>query len=246
MQGLVRGLNKSRTSMLALMIGGALLAAGCSNSGSSGTTTTQAPTTTTTPSGSSSTTTTTQSNPAEGLLGKFQSGEHATFTASYKITSATSPGSTLTIAQQPPNSLFKITTSSSTTEFIQTSGKTYLCSEIVSKWSCYSEGASSPEAALVKLYEPQTYLPYFQAAARAAGGHATYSQKTVNGLSLSCIAVTGVTGEEGTATVCVTAQGILGLVSSTAGKGSSFEIQSYSGSVSGNAFVLPAKPTSLG
>ena len=62
------------------------------------------------------------------LLSKFQSGEHATFIATYKITSGSSKSLTsLTIAEQPPDSLFGGTTDSGTFKLITLGTKSYIC-----------------------------------------------------------------------------------------------------------------------
>jgi hypothetical protein len=103
-------------------------------------------------------------------------------------------------------------------------------------------------ADLFALYQPNYYLPYFQAAAKAAGGQVSYSSKSVNGLSLSCVSVTGATNEKGTGTFCVTSQGVLGYVSwtgTTAADAGSFEITSFSTTVPAGEFTLPATPTTI-
>ena len=244
----------------------AILAAGCSSGTTNPTTSTSASsttvttsagsssTTTTTAAGASSSTTTTTSAGASGsgLLSKFQSGEQATFVATYKVTSGASKSLTsLTIAQQPPDSLFGGTSSSGNFELITLGKKGYICSGQSSGGTggmCLSEGAAASEADLFKIYEPNFYLPYFQAAAKASGGQVSYSSKTVNGISLSCISVTGAAGEKGTGTFCVTGQGVLGYVAwtgATASDNGSFEITSYSTSVPANEFTLPATPTTI-
>ena len=109
-----------------------------------------------------------------------------TFIATYKITSssATDKLTSLTIAQQSPNQLFKAVTSTGTFEFLTIGTKSYLCSQTASKWICLNGGKSLPEADLFAVYEPGTYLPLVQAAAKD-GAHASYSSKTVNGFPLS-------------------------------------------------------------
>jgi hypothetical protein len=253
----------------------AILAAGCSSGTTNPTTSTSASsttvttpaasssttvttsaasssTTTTTVASSSTTTTTSAGASGSGLLSKFQSGEQATFVATYKVTSGASKSLTsLTIAQQPPDSLFGGTSSSGNFELITLGKKGYICSGQSSGGTggmCLSEGAAASEADLFKIYEPNFYLPYFQAAAKASGGQVSYSSKTVNGISLSCISVTGAAGEKGTGTFCVTDQGVLGYVAwtgATASDNGSFEITSYSTSVPANEFTLPATPTTI-
>ena len=257
---------RTATGLVALAAAG-MLATACGSSASTGTSSTAATTTTAAgATGSTSTTagstgatgatgatgnsTTTSTTSAGGLgsafLGKFQSGEHLTFTATYTITSSsgTDKLTSLTIAQQSPNQLFKAVTTTGTFEFLTIGTKSYLCSQTAGKWICLNGGKSLPEADLFAVYEPGTYLPLVQAAAKD-GAHASYSTKTVNGFPLQCVTVTGATGQKGTGTFCVTSQGVLGYVSySGTGSGSgSFSITNFSGSVPGSDFTLPAKPT---
>ena len=270
MTKLAGSFKSKRTVVGAFLVLIAVVAAGCSSSstGSNSTTTTSgaasstttattAATTTTAASSSttttiaaSSTTTTLSSSSFSGLLSKFQSGEHATFVATYKITSGASKELTsLTLAQQSPDQLFKGSTSTGTFEFLTLGTKSYLCSQSASAAAtCFNSGASNPEAEMFSLYEPSKYLPYFEAAASAAGGHATASTKTVNGYPLSCVTVSGAANENGTGTFCVTGQGVLGYVAwtgTTAADSGSFEITSYSTTVPSGEFALPATPTSI-
>jgi hypothetical protein len=238
-------------------------AAGCSSASTGSTTTTTtaaprassttststAPTTTssTTSTSTSSTTTIAASNAfASSLLNKFQSSERATFVATYKLTSATHSLSSLTIAQQSPNELFEGTSSTGTFQLFSLGTKSYICSKSAATTSCFSTAAETSEAELFAAYEPGTYLPYFEAAASAAGAHTSTSSRTVNGFALSCVTVSGLKGETGTGTFCVTSQGVLGYVSWTGTSSSgSFEIESYSTSVPAGEFTLPAKPTTV-
>ena len=93
-----------------------------------------------------------------------------------------------------------------------------------------------------------TTCPTCRRPPRPRARQVSYSSKSVNGLSLSCISVTGAKGEKGTGTFCVTPQGVLGYVSWTGTTGSqagSFEITSFSTSVPADEFTLPATPTKL-
>ena len=246
------GTRRAVTGLGVLVLAGALASA-CGGSSSSGTTTTSPPTTS---AGSSTTSPSTTATTAAGsglsgtaFLGRYQSGQHATFIATYKITSsATHKLTTLTIAQQSPNSVFSGVSGPDTFEFLTIGTKSYLCSHAVNKWICLNGGKSNPEAALFDLYQPGKYLPYVQAAVNKAGAHATYSTKTVNGFQLSCVSVTGAPHENGTGTFCVTSQGVLGYVSYTGtspSQNGSFEITSYSTTVPASEFVLPAKPIAI-
>ena len=242
----------------------AIVAAGCSNSSTSTTTTTAASQTTVTTAAPSSSTTATTAAPSSSttttlstglsgsnLLSKFKSGEHATFIATYKITSGGSKSLTsLTIAEEPPDSLFGGTTASGSFKLITLGTKSYICSGGAGGTgaTCFSAGAEASLADVFALYEPNYYLPYFQAAAKAAGAQVSYSSKSVNGFSLSCVAVAGATNEKGTGTFCVTDQGVLGYVSwtgATAASAGSFEITSFSTTVPSGEFTLPATPTTI-
>ncbi|MGA3354730.1 MAG: hypothetical protein ABSD85_16345, partial [Acidimicrobiales bacterium] len=141
--------------------------------------------------------------------------------ATYKITSSSSKElTTLTIAQRSPDQLFEGITTSGTFEFITLGTKSYECSKSAASSTCFSAGASTPQAELFALYEPKEYLPYFQAAVSAEGAHTSYSSMSVNGYSLSCLSVTGAPNETGTGKFCVTAQGVLGYVAWTGAKAS--------------------------
>lgn len=242
----------------------AIVAAGCSSSSTPPTTTTTAAssTTVTTAAPSSSTTSTTvapsstTTAPSTGLLGssllsKFKAGEHQTFIATYKIISGTSKSLTsLTIAEQSPDSLFAGTSSSGSFKLITLGTKSYICSggSGGTAATCFSAGAEASLADVFAFYEPSYYLPYFQEAATAAGGHVSYSSKSISGFSLSCISVTGAKDENGTGTFCVTPEGVLGYVAwtgTTASSAGSFEITSFSTSVPSGEFTLPATPTTI-
>jgi hypothetical protein len=248
---------------LGLAVVVAVVAAGCSSTSTSTTTTTattkttvttaapKTSTTVTTVAPSSTTTTPSTGLSGSSLLSKFKSGEQATFIATYKITSGSSKSLTsLTIAEEPPDSLFGGTTASGTFKLITLGTKSYICSGGAGGTgaTCFSEGAEASLADLFALYQPNYYLPYFQAAAKAAGAQVSYSSKSVNGFSLSCVSVTGATNEKGTGTFCVTGQGVLGYVSwtgATAASAGSFEITSFSTTVPSDEFTLPATPTTI-
>ena len=236
---------------LALLTTVAVLAAGCSSSSTGTTTTTTKPAgssnTTTKPAGSS-TTTTPSGLSGSGLLSKFRSGENATFIATYRFTTSTQDLTSLTIARQGSDSIFKGTTASSDFELVTTGGKSYVCTTPTGgSTTCYKEtGIGSSLAEIFDAYSSSAYLPYFQEAASASGGHATFSSKSVNGISLSCVSVSNVGSNAGT--FCVTAQGVLGYVGWSGTKksaGGSFEITSFQTSVPSNEFTLPAKPTTI-
>lgn len=257
----VTRLSSSRASTAGALVILAAVLAGCSSAstGSTTTTTTAAATTTTTTaaattsttaasttSTSSTTTTAPTNSAASSLLDKFQSSEHATFIATYKLTSASHSLSSLTIAQQSPDEVFEGTSATGSFQLFTLGTKSYVCSKSAATTSCFGTSAATSETELFAAYEPGTYLPYFEAAAAAAGAHTTTSSKTVNGFSLSCVTASGLKGETGTGTFCVTSQGVLGYVSWTGTSDSgNFEIESYSTTIPAGEFTLPAKPTTV-
>ena len=233
------------TALLATV---AILAASCSSSTAPATTSTTAAQTTST-TAASTTSTTAAGGSVANLLNLFKTGQGATFTATYKIMGSGSL-TTLTLAQQSSDLLFKGSSASGNFELISLGAKSYICIQqgAAGSWTCYDSGATTASYAdMFALYEPKNYLPYFQAAAAAAGGHASYSTKTVGGYTLQCITVSGVKGETGTGTFCVTPQGVLGYVgwSGSGAKAGSFEISSYSATVPASDFTLPATPSKL-
>lgn len=236
----------------AAMLAVGLLAAACSSSSSSSTTTTTSGGGTTTTTSGGGKTTTTGAGGGSGangsaFLNRFKTGQHATFSASYKVTSSGKTGITsFSLVQQPPNSKFVVAVSSGTVEFITTGGKSYYCIQHGGAWTCLNGGATaSMAAAAFSFAQPGTYLPAIEAAAAAKGGHASNSTKTVNGVAVQCVSVNGAAGQTGTATYCVTAQGVLGYVQVTGIRTTTFEITNYSTSVGSGEFTLPAKPPSI-
>ena len=210
---------------------GVSLASGCAS---------QAATTTT----SLRTTTTTipASNAALILAGEFQAGEVATFTASYLITPPTQLASTLTIAQEPPNAVYRYARGSSVTEYILIRGKTYFCKR-AGRWSCVRWTQASPMMLFARLFGVGTDLGYLQ---NTSPHHATYSSRRVDGIALSCVTIRNERPVlSATVTICLTAGGILGSFIATGLDVPSFEIVGYRNSVSRNAFVLPAPPNAL-
>lgn len=230
----------------------AALAAACGSSSSSTTTTTAASgggTTTATTGAAGGSTTTTSAGGGGGaaaFVNKFKGGSNQTFTASYKVTDSTGKVTSFTIAQQPPNSSFSVTSTSGKVQFITTGGKSYYCLQHSGSWTCLSAGAATASySELFKVVQPGTYLPYLQAAAAAEGGHVTTSSKTVNGIDMSCVTVSGAKGQTGSGTYCVTSDGVLGYVQSSSSAGGTVELTSYSSSVPSGSFTLPATPTSM-
>jgi hypothetical protein len=202
------------------------------------------------PATSSTTTTTSPSALGSVLLGRFKAGEDTTFIAQYAIhTAASSALASLTIAQQPPNSLFKGTSTEGSFEVLTTNGTTYGC-EVPASGSavCYPVADFATYASMLKIFQPKNYLPYFEAAAAAKGVHVTYSSKTLAGLSLSCLSVSRMSSAVTSGEFCITSQGVLAYASwtgATAMESGSFYITSFSTDVPAGTFTLPATVTTM-
>ena len=222
---------KRHRKPVVLLFAGAILASGCSSAGLT-TTTTRRSTTTTIPA----------SNAALILAGEFQAGEAATFTTSYLIIPPTQQASTLTIAQEPPNAVYRYARGSSVTEYILVRSKTYLCKRVAS-WSCVRWTRASPMSLIARLFEVGTNLGYLQ---DSSPHHATYSSLRVDGIALSCVTIHDEPPvPSATVMICLTAQGVLGSFLATGLGVPSFQILSYRNSVPANVFVLPAPPAEL-
>jgi hypothetical protein len=241
----VRGAMVGAVVLVAL---GAL--AGC---GSSKKTTINATTTTTTGSGSGSTTTTSGSGSgstttAAGTSGSvseqlsamassIKAGEQSTFKAVYTYNSAGQSG-TVTVEQEPPKTVFI----AGGGEVIGTGTSTDYCSTAGTPPTCFSTGTSDPLASITQLFNPENAATAIQAAQAAAAAHSvgynvSYSTQSFAGQSSNCATITSssVTGK-----YCVTKNGILAY-SGTASD--SFQLTSFSSSVSSSDFSLPAGAT---
>ena len=103
------------------------------------------------------------------------------FTASYLITPPTQVASTLTIAQERPNAVYRYARDSTVTEYILVRGKTYLCKR-GADWSCVRWTRASPRMFVCRLFGVGTCLGYLQ---NSSPDHATYSSRRVDGIALS-------------------------------------------------------------
>jgi outer membrane murein-binding lipoprotein Lpp len=187
----------------------------------------------------------------DAFTSKVQSGESATFEATYSTTGA-SPA-TIVYAVQPPTGLtFTDTPSGSsgpTADIVVNSSGEYSCtppSSPSSTWTCEKLGtaSSAAENKIFDFYTPSHWVGFlkeFSLAAGLAGDKVTSSTMTVNGFNMQCVDFVA-PGVAGTSTICSTVQGILGYVK-VASDATSFEIKSYSASPAASLFQLPPGAT---
>jgi hypothetical protein len=179
---------------------------------------------------------------------KVQTGESATFEATYQTTGAAP--ATIVYAVDKPNLLFRDTpsgasNSSNTFDIVVNPNGEYACtppSSSSSVWSCekLQPGTASSENSILNFYTPShwvTFLNDFALAAGIAGDTVTSSDMTVNGFSMQCVDLQA-PGVPGTSQICTTAQGVLGYVK-VATDSTSFEMKTYSTSPSPSLFALP-------
>lgn len=208
-----------------------LVLAGCSSSSNTASTTT-----TTSASGSSGSSTASQ---LRSLSSAVQNAEHASFKAVY---TATNNGQTQTVTfeQAPPKSYF----ASSDGSVIDTGSTTYFCSTSSGQQTCIStSGGQNPLAGLLQLFSPATAVTALQqaeteVAAHVAGVDVSFSSQTFAGQDSTCVTVNA-SGQSGK--YCVAkSSGIL----TYEGTGSnSFELTSFSSSVTDSDFAPPAGAT---
>lgn len=193
----------------------------------------------------------------DAFTGKIQSGEGATFEATY-VTTGSSPA-TIVYAVEPPEGLAFVETPSGATngagplDIVANSSGEYSCSQpsasgsgSSSAWSCEKLGKAdaATENQIFDFYTPAhwvSFLKDFALAAGIAGDKVTSSNMTVNGFSMQCVDFQA-SGVPGTSTICTTPQGILGYVK-VASDSTSFEMKSYSVSPPASLFELPAGAT---
>lgn len=238
---------------LALAAAGSAFAA-CSSSGSgSGSPTTQPSRTSSSGASASPTTTTTSTSTStssgSGATGKLQkiaaSVQHessATFKLVYTSTSSTSSTSSqqVTLEQMPPDQAFRTNTG----EVLFDGSKTYYCSiSSGSAPSCVSiSGDQNPVAGLMQVYNGATYVQAMEGwqselAAGITGYHLSFSSATFAGQPSECVQWDY---QGSSAKYCVTSSGVLAYVGGGASSGTtSFELTSYSTSVSPSDFSLP-------
>jgi hypothetical protein len=173
-----------------------------------------------------------------------QSGEGATFEATY-VTTGAAPA-TITYAVQPPNGVAFVDMPSAGgtggVDLVVNSSGEYSCSSGSGAPTCQKLGklSSTNENQIFDFYTPAhwvNFLKDFALAAGFAGDKVSSSTMTVNGFAMNCVDFVA-SGVPGTSTICSTSQGILGYVK-VASDSTSFEIKSYSSSPSASLFQLP-------
>lgn len=185
---------------------------------------------------------------------KVKNGDAVAYDVTYETTGS-SP-STIEYAEQPPNEFSYMGSGSGGSgqaKIIENSTGEYYCDQgssgsgSGSAWTCLKLAAtdSTTYQDLFQFYTGSYWLTILEAYSTVAGLTGVKirsTSMTVNGFKMSCIVVSGGQGNTGTSTYCVTAQGILGYVSSS-GDTSNFEIKSYSATPAASLFQLPAGAT---
>jgi hypothetical protein len=216
-----------------LAFGLALAACGGSSSPSaSNTTTTSSTTTTTSAPGASGETVT-------GLSSLAANGKDATFAATYTYKEGTTT-ETMTIAQQPPDSLFKI---SSGGFDLTTASKSYYCSAS----TCVSSTTADPLSSLLFLFDGQTfedtvaaYATLDQTQLAAEGVTLSFSTGTYAGQPSKCITIHTTSTGTSSSVWCVASNGVLDYwIAGT----TSFTLTSFTSSPPSSDFTLPAGVT---
>ena len=214
------------------------MAAGCSSSAKK--------TTGTTTAGGGGATTTTSSSGGSGSSGQLgslaqeiQGGQHSVFKAVYTYSGAGQSGTTVTVEQDPPKSVF-ITDGG---EVLATGTATYYCSTGAAA-QCVNAGSGSanPLAGLSDVFSANNVLSAIRqaeadAAAHAQGYNASFSTQSFGGVSADCVTLTA---SNQTGKYCVTHNGILAYSGTST---ASFQLTSYSGNPSPSDFSLPAGAT---
>lgn len=175
-----------------------------------------------------------QSSQLSAMASSIRAGEQATFKAVYTYNGAGASPGPVTIEQKPPKTLFK----AGSAEIIGTGTATYYCS-VQGTATCFSTGTSNPLAAITQLFNPDNAATAIQEAEAAAAAHqvgynVSFSTESFAGVSADCATVSSssVTGK-----YCVTKSGVLAYSGTSS---VSFELTSYSTSVSDSDFTLPA------
>jgi hypothetical protein len=144
----------------------------------------------------------------------------------------------MTIAQDPPKSSFTINQG----VIVDTGSTTYYCPSGANP-TCVNASQGNPVASLTALFSPKQALTQLQAAQSAlsshiAGYNVSFSSASFAGQPSTCIS----TQANGASwKYCVTDKGMLAYASS--GSNQTFEMTSYTSSVSPSDVALPAGAT---
>jgi hypothetical protein len=180
-----------------------------------------------------------QSDQLSQLSQNTSNADSATFEATWQASSAAGKMTTITWAQQSPNSLFKVDNT-----LILTQGPTtYFCS---SATLCVKESVGTPLTALQDLYDGKIFKDSISsytndAALQAAGVSLTFHDATYAGVKSSCADI-DVKGN--TATWCVASDS--GVITYWSGDGASYELTSYTATPPASDFELPPNAKVVG
>jgi hypothetical protein len=190
------------------------------------------------------------------LADKINNSGAATYQADYRL----EDGSTVTVAQQPPNSA-DIGTK---TRYLATADAFFLCEQDNGKWTCEktpSTGSADPQSAAMAagltgngFISAPMAVAVLTAAAIVPHAKVDMSTQNIAGQRSTCATVSNLeqaqrdptqTPKVSDFTVCVTDQGILARFSGTAtdGKKAKVELTKYSPAVDPNLFRPPAGAT---
>jgi hypothetical protein len=235
----VSGGKRPRLTIVAVAVGAALALSACSSSGSSSPTSTAASSNGGT-SGGGTSGAGGGSSATSRLASLSKTLDHAqgsSFQATYSADYNGQPQS-LTIAQIPPKSLFKVADA----VIIDTGSSTYYCPTTPNP-TCVNTSEENPVSGLVNAFSPNAALGQLQAAqaavaSKVAGHDVTFSSATFAGQPSSCVATEAASASW---KYCVTDAGQLAYASS--GPQQVFQMTSFTSSVSPSIFVLPSGAT---
>jgi hypothetical protein len=245
------------------LVGGALMLSACGSStttpppstagGGATTTTAGGGATTTTTGGATTTTAAGGGGGLNALATSLQAGQNATYDATYKATESNGTTETVEYASSPPsNFAIDFTNSSGLSEYIGTTGHTYVCNQKTAggAWTCIDFGAAGlgAYAGIVEFYQGKYWYDDVEAIksdASLAGFKVSSSNMNIAGQSLQCVTWSGGPSSAETTAgsggeVCVTSAGALGYVHAGT---TTFELSSYSTSVSPSKFQTPPGAT---
>lgn len=164
----------------------------------------------------------------------------ATFELTYEWKNPTSSGE-VTLAQKPPDQYFNIGTG----EILYNGKTTYYCSLSTAVKTCisYKTATASPLGVTMGVYESSAYVDAMKSwaglvASKIAGYHATFSTKTIDGQSSTCVDWSYKGASD---TYCVTDKGVLAYVAGTSTSGGTFTftLTKFSSTVASSTFALP-------
>ncbi|HKD97580.1 MAG TPA: hypothetical protein VKB69_08240 [Micromonosporaceae bacterium] len=183
---------------------------------------------------------------------KLQAGE----TAVYKATYSSSDGSTVTVQQQPPKSVYV----SDTGPWIFDGTTSYLCDNSGGSMTCtktvYTSSAdinaafSASTLAAGGFLAAGTAIVLITTAAFVPGAKVVQSTKTIAGQKSSCVDVTNIPEDQGSTdpvsfTICVTDTGVMAQYSGTdaSGKTEGMVLKTYTSNVDPSLFEPPPGAT---